>query len=383
MHAIELRKPDGRALTLYGRAPVTDVGPLYAPPAGQPGDPHLRWQPLRGEWVAYAPHRQDRTFLPAAADNPLRPSADPARPTELPTGSYDIAVFDNLFPSLRQDAGPPPALPVPTRPASGHCEVVVFTRDPAASLASLPVDHIDLLLEVWGDRTRRIGGRPGIRYVLPFENRGAEVGVTLHHPHGQLYAYPFVPPVPAAARRREVAHFSAHGATLLQNLIDREVRDGRRMLYAGRHAVAFVPVAARYPYEVWLAPRRPAPWLHDLTGEERRDLARALATVVRKYDGLWARPFPYVMAWYQATTGTTAGDPTPGAHLHAEFLPPCRRRDRLKYLAGTELAAGTFVCDALPEDTARELQKVPVSLDDVPPGPAAQSAADGTSTRPA
>jgi UDPglucose--hexose-1-phosphate uridylyltransferase len=360
MHSLDLTRPDGRQLTLYARQPLT--GPVEAPGAfAEPlkGSPHLRWHPLRAEWVTYAAYRQDRTFLPPPEYNPLAPTSDPAHPTELPQGDWEVAVFDNRFPSLALSAEDPPSHVVPTAPARGKCEVVVFTQDAGSSLGALPLDHIELLLGVWGDRTTRLIATPGIEYVLAFENRGAEVGVTLHHPHGQIYAYPFIPPVPARMQQTAMEHFQAHGQGLMQDLIQRELSDGRRIIYSGDHAVAFVPVCARYPYEVWLATVKPVPTFAHLDALGRADIARALQTVLRKFDGLWGKPFPYLMVWYQAPTD---GKPHPEAHLHAQFYPPYRTRDRLKFLAGTELGAGLFAMDALPEDKARELQAVRVSI---------------------
>jgi UDPglucose--hexose-1-phosphate uridylyltransferase len=364
MHRHELTKSDGRTLLLYGRRRFD--APAVAPsPAGGTvaANPHLRWHPLREEWVAYAAHRQDRTFLPPPEYNPLAVTVDPDNPTELPAGDWDVAVFDNRFPSLAPDAHSPPALTVPTAAGRGKCEVVVYAQDPRTSLGALPLDHVELLLAVWGERTRRLGASPDIAYVLPFENRGAEVGVTLHHPHGQLYAYPFVPPVPATLQRATLAHHARHGGSLLGSMIADEIADGRRILYQGPHAVAFVPVCARYAYETWVAPIEPVADLAALSPAQRSDLARALKTVLRKFDGLWSRPFPYLMAWFQAPTD---GQPHPESHLHAQFYPPYRTRDKLKVLAGTELAAGMFAADALPEDKARELQQVPVTLDATP-----------------
>jgi UDPglucose--hexose-1-phosphate uridylyltransferase len=360
MHRLELTKPDGRRLTLFSRHPITNVGSIPSPRA-QPvhPNPHFRWHPLRCEWVAYAAYRQDRTFLPPPEYNPLRACTDPANPTELPSGDYDIAVFDNLFPTLALTARDPPPLEVETRAGIGHCEVVVFTQDSKASLGSLPIDHIALLLEVWGERTQQLAARRVLEYVLPFENRGVEVGVTLHHPHGQVYAYPFVPPVPERMQRSQREHYATHGRALLETLIDAELRTRTRVLYEGPHAVAFLPAWARYPYEVWVAPRMARAYFHDLSPDERTDLARALKTVLLKYDGLWQRPFPYIMAWFQAPTDGAAH---PESHLHAEFYPPYRTREKLKYLAGTEIAAGMFASDALPEDKARELQAVKVTL---------------------
>lgn len=362
MFKAELVKPDGRLLTLYARAPFAapDVAPSPFPEPLS-GGPHLRWHPLRGEWVTYAAYRQHRTFLPPPEYNPLAVTVDPAHPTELPGGAWEVAVFDNRFPSLSSAAAePPPQTIVPTAPASGHCEVVVFTKDAGSSLGALPLPHIELVLDVLGDRTDLLGGRTDVQYVLPFENRGAEVGVTLHHPHGQIYAYPVVPPVPERMQRQALEHHTRHGSGLMQRLIEAEREDGRRMLYAGPHAVAFVPVCARYPYEVWVAPSEPLASFVQLSAAQRADLARALKTVLLKYDGLWQRSLPYLMAWYQAPTD---GLSHPESHLHAQFYPPYRTRDRLKYLAGTEIGAGFFAMDALPEDKARELQAVCVALE--------------------
>ena len=320
----------------------------------------MRWHPLRGEWVTYAAYRQDRTFLPPPQYNPLAVTVDPQQPTELPNGNWDIAVFDNRFPSLSSAprADPLQQLAVPTAPASGQCEVVVFGRD-QTPLGQSALAHIELLFEVLADRTKTLARRPEVKYVLPFENRGAEVGVTLHHPHGQIYAYPVVPPVPARMQELATQHYAKCGRGILQDMIEDERRDGRRIVYEGTDAIAFVPVCARYPYEVWVAPIRPVPDFTALSSTQRADLARALKTVLLKYDGLWQRPFPYVMAWYQAPTD---GQPHPESHLQAQFFPPYRTRDRLKYLAGTEIAAGFFAMDALPEDKARELQQVEVTL---------------------
>lgn len=361
MHRRELRKPDGRRLTLYARAALPDdlTAPSPSRAAHQP-NPHLRWHPLRGEWVAYAGHRQHRTFLPPPEYNPLAPSRDPGNPTEVPDAPWDVAVFDNLFPTLAAGAHDPPALEIPTAPGQGACEVVVFTRDAQATLGSLPLSHLELLVDVWADRQEVLGARPDVAYVFPFENRGVEVGVTLHHPHGQIYAYPFVPPVAARELAQQREYLEKTGRGLLADMIERELAGGERVLYRGSHAAAFMPICARYTYEVWVAPRRAAPSFAALTREERADFARALKTVLMKYDALWSRPFPYILAFHQAPTD---GAPHPEAHLHAEFYPAYRLPGRLKYLAGSEAGAGVFTADSLPEDTVKQLQAIAVDVD--------------------
>ena len=361
MYQLVLRKPDGRQLTLYSRKPIDSninaPSPFTSPLKGMP---HMRWHPLRNEWVTYAAYRQDRTFLPPPEYNPFAVTVSTDNPTEVPPGNWDIAVFDNRFPALELTAHEAPDLSVPTRPGNGKCEVVVFAQKPDTSLSALPLDHLELLVEVWAARTEALAAIPEIKYVLPFENRGAEVGVTLHHPHGQIYAYPVVPPVPERMHSAAAAYYTAHGRGILQDLIQAESRDRIRVVYESEHAVAFVPVCARYPYEVWIAPIEPAENFAKLSRLQRRDLARALKTVTLKYDALWNRPFPYLMAWYQAPTD---GKPHPESHVHAEFYPPYRTPTKLKYLAGTELAAGLFAMDVLPEDKARELRDIEVKLE--------------------
>lgn len=360
MHKLSLTKPDGRALHLYAHEPLP-AGIVADGPRGGGGS-HLRWHPFRGEWVVYATHRQTRTFLPPAEFDPLKPTTDPDNPTEVPAGPWDVAVFDNLFPALSKDPpDPPEVLFVDTAPGRGACEVVVFTQDQSTSLGALPLSQIELILEVWADRTREIGARDDIVYVFPFENRGVEVGVTLHHPHGQIYAYPFVPPIPARELANQKDYYEARGRGMLADLLSAELAAGERVVYAGPRAAAIVPVCARYAYEVWVAPIDPVPSFMSLDAATRADLARALKTVLLKFDRLWNKPFPYLMVCHQAPTD---GHDHPYAHLRIDFYPPYRMPGRLKYLAGTEIGAGVFTADTLPEDKAAELRAVEVSLDD-------------------
>jgi UDPglucose--hexose-1-phosphate uridylyltransferase len=365
LHRRSLRKPDGRELVLYSREPL-DPDPadpaLAAPQAGAAGprSSHLRWHPLRGEWVVYAAHRQDRTFLPPPGWDPLAPTADPAAPTEVPPGNWQVAVFENLFSALGSAgdaaADGAPSQIVATAPCGGRTEVVVFTQDPRGSLGGLPLDRIALVVDVWADRTLELGRLDEVACVFPFENRGVEVGVTLQHPHGQIYAYPFVPPIVARELELMRAHHVTHGRGLFEDLLAAELAAGERTLYAGARAVAWVPVCARWAYEIWIAPRRPAATLDALDAPERLDLARALQLCLRKLDALWRRPMPYLLAVHQAPARGTH----PYAHVHLEIYPWLRMPDRLKYLAGSELGAGVFTADTLPELTARELRAVEV-----------------------
>jgi UDPglucose--hexose-1-phosphate uridylyltransferase len=170
-----------------------------------------RWNPILGEWVITAAHRQDRTFLPPAEFCPLCPARPGGPPTEIGRDDFEVAVFDNRFPSLRPDPEPPAvdgtAL-TPVEPSFGACDVVVYTPDHAGQLGSLSVGHVRHLVAVWAHRTLVLGARDKVAYVYAFENRGQEIGVTLHHPHGQIYAYPTIPPL----LEREVENAREHEA---------------------------------------------------------------------------------------------------------------------------------------------------------------------------
>jgi UDPglucose--hexose-1-phosphate uridylyltransferase len=169
-----------------------------------------------------------------------------------------------------------------------------------------------------------------------------------------------VPPIPARALEQQRVYLSRHGTGLLEDFVAREIAAGTRMLYSAAHVAAFVPICARYAYEVWIATHRPVPSVASLSADERADFARALKTVLLKLDGLWQRPMPYILAFQQAPTD---GEPHPEAHFHVQIYPALRMRDRLKYLAGSEIGAGVFTADTLPEQSVTDLQAVAVNLD--------------------
>ena len=316
----------------------------------------LRWNPLLREWLITATHRQDRTFLPPADYCPLCPSVPGREPTEIDRADFEIAVFDNRFPSLRLTPEEPAVAGTdltPVRPSYGACEVVVYTPAHDATLADASREHLERLIAVWAHRTLELGAHDGVDYVFVFENKGEAIGVTLNHPHGQIYAYPYLPPM----IEREVAasdeHMAEHDACLWCRLQEQELTDGRRMVAENASWVAGVPFAARWPYEVHLVPRRHVGWLHELSAAERRDLAAVLGSLLRGYDRLFDFSLPYIMAMHQRPTDGRDRD---AYHLHIEFYPPNRTATKLKYLAGSEAGAGAFINDTLPEETAPRLR---------------------------
>ncbi|HEY4844847.1 MAG TPA: galactose-1-phosphate uridylyltransferase [Candidatus Dormibacteraeota bacterium] len=327
----DIVQPDGRRVHLYGDFDPAPDG--YQAPAMPNGVYQRRWNPLRREWVLVAASRQARTFLPERAECPLCPSS-PGHSTEIPAARFQAAVFENRFPAM-----------VPEPPAGGSCEVVVYTDEHEGSFATLTAARLERLAEVWTDRYRDLTARRGIKYVFIFENRGEQVGVTLHHPHGQIYAYPFVPPVAATELRRQA------GGCLQCRLVRDELKGRRRLLINEGGIIAYVPGYARWPYEVHVATRAHRPALPDLSPAGRLALLAAMQRVTRAYDRLLDLPMPYMMAMHQAGAA-----PSPAAHLHVEFYPILRDRGKLKYLAGSESGAGVFINDTLAEESADRLR---------------------------
>ena len=319
----------------------------------------LRWDPTLREWVAYATRRQDRTFLPPAEYCPLCPTKPGGFPTEIERERYGIVVFENKFPSFAPDAGVPDepgSALTPTAPGRGVCEVVVYSDNHDATLASLDERRIANLIEVWADRYRDLGAREQVAYVFIFENKGEAIGVTLHHPHGQIYGFPFIPPRPAqelqaATKYRE----DSNGSCLHCDVLAQEHEDGRRVVVKGEHFTAFVPFYAHFPFEAHVYAGRCAPSIADLDADEIRDLVSVLKRLLVGYDALFGFPLPYMMVMHQAPT---AGEDYEGiAHFHIEFYPPNRTGDKLKYQAGSETGAGAFVMDELPEKSAETLRR--------------------------
>jgi UDPglucose--hexose-1-phosphate uridylyltransferase len=352
------RLADGRELIYFDAAPgadrdVPDPRPLPPrPPASQ-----LRYDPLTEEWIAIAGHRQDRTFLPPPDQCPLCPSA-PGRPSEIPASGYDVVVFENRFPSFSftpvefEQAGGLSEV----RAGVGRCEVVCFTADHDASFADLPPERVALVMEAWADRTAELGALPGVEQVFCFENRGAEIGITLAHPHGQIYAYPYVTPRTLRTLAAAERHRERTGGNLFADVLAAERAAGVRVVAENPHWTAFVPAAARWPFEVHVYPRRRVPDLPALDAAERAAFGPLYTEVLRRLDGLFGVRMPYVAAWHQAPVRTGRDL----AYLRLELFSIRRAPDKLKYLAGSESAMGAFINDVTPEQAARMLREAPV-----------------------
>ncbi|BCL28402.1 galactose-1-phosphate uridylyltransferase [Streptomyces aurantiacus] len=350
MKKTSTRLADGRELIYYDSRDDTVRDAVDRRPLGRTvTTSEVRLDPLLGDAVAVASHRQARTYHPPADECPLCPS-EGDRLSEIPDSSYDVAVFENRFPSLAGDAG--------------RCEVVCFTSDHDASFARLTEEQAGLVLDAWTDRTAELSHLPSVEQVFCFENRGAEIGVTLGHPHGQIYAYPFTTPRTALMLRSVAAYKQGtDGENLFDAVLEWELA-GERVVLETEHWVAFVPYAAHWPYEVHLYPRRRVPDLLGLDEGARTEFPKVYLELLRRFDRIFGEgepPTPYISAWHQAPFGTLEefdGVARDDFALHLELFTIRRTSGKLKFLAGSESGMSVFINDVPPETAAQRLREV-------------------------
>lgn len=396
---------DGRELFYFDDADTT-LGPERAVDVRvlgpRPETATMRQDVLTGDWISIAANRQNRVFLPPPDRDPLAPQSSD-NPSEIPA-VYDVAVFENRSPSFGPALGRGAAHPLPnqgdsapepganrdfgsastespsfgqgaeyiaardaprglddldefglgrTRSSVGRCEVVCFSPDTSGSFGTQTESRARTVVEAWADRTAALSALPGVEQVFPFENRGEAIGVTLHHPHGQIYAYPYITP----RTTRVLDSIDRTTPQLFQLILDSE-REGPRVLLSGEHWTAYVPFAARWPVEVHLLPHRQVPDFAATTSAERDELAGLYLRLLRGIDAMYDSPTPYIAAWHQAPVHR--GRET--VRLHLELTSPRRAADRLKYLAGSEAAMGAWIGDVAPEDAAADIRKAIESI---------------------
>jgi UDPglucose--hexose-1-phosphate uridylyltransferase len=342
---------DGRELIYFDDADTT-LGEERAADARhldpRPETATMRQDVLTGEWISIASARQNRVFLPPADQDPLAP-ATPANPSEVPS-NYDVAVFENRSPSFGPRTGAEFTLEQldeiglgRSLPSIGRCEVVCFSPEHEGSFGSQTPSRARTVIEAWADRTAALSALPGIQQVFPFENRGEAIGVTLLHPHGQIYSYPYVTP----RTKRLLESIDRFGPGLFESILESE-RASDRVVISGEHWTAFVPFAARWPVEVHMLPHRHVPDFAATSDEERDELAGLYLTLLRGIDELYDTPTPYIAAWHQAPVNVGRDD----IRLMLQVTSPRRAENKLKYLAGSEAAMGAWIGDVTPEATA-------------------------------
>jgi len=308
----------------------------------------LRWHPLLREWVGVANVRQHRPQLPQTWC-PFCPGSG-----KVPD-HYDVHLYPNDFAALGTDNAPfsPETGIFCTTGAQGYCDVVLYSPNHTLIPSQLPPEHWRKIVDLWTNRTAELFANDLIQLVYAFENTGIAIGVTMPHPHGQIYSFPFVPPLIQRELDGARAHYEANNKeNLYLRLLDAELKDGRRIVASNDHFVAFVPFAARFPAEVQIYARRHVTALMDLSNDEKNALAQLIKIVRMKYDNLFGFAMPLMMVVRQR--------PAKGDHpyflFHVEFLPIQRSATKLKYLAGVETGAGTFLNDTIAENKAAELR---------------------------
>ena len=326
------------------------------PAIDRPDVAEMRLDSLTSEWVSVAAHRHGRAFLPPANQCPLCPTTAENQ-SELPD-NFDVAVFENKSPSFGPELlevsdkryADVAGLPLgSTRKSIGRCEVVVFSPEHLGSLGALPLERVNTVIDALADRTEHLQSLPGVMQVFPFENRGQDIGVTLHHPHGQIYAYPFVTP----RTQKLLASIERYGDNLFAQTLDFE-KNSERMLIGSENFTAYVPFAGRWPIEIHLLPNRHVQNLAQLSDGERTELADVYRRLLKSLDEIYETPTPYIAAWHQAPL-IEAGK---NVRLQLQITSPRRAADKLKYLAGSESAMGAFIADFAPEKTAGQLREV-------------------------
>lgn len=351
---------DGRTIRYYDTQGQDRSAVDKREAESQPAIGEMRLDLLNNEWVVMAAHRQGRAFLPPKELNPLAPSR-PGFLTEIPESDYEVVIFDNRSPSLREpnskvDIPKELSFETPPVPAAGKCEVVCFTSNYEASFKDLSIRQIRTVMEAWRDRVTELSQIPYIEHIAPFENRGEEVGVTLSHPHGQIYAYPYLPPRTERMLATARAHHQRTGRILLDDIVERELKDQVRIVSQNDEWVAYVPYAARYPFEIHLAPRKSVPDLASLSEAACEAFAPIAKEILHRLDGVFDTKMAYIAAWHQAPVRTGRDV----LRLHWQITSVRRAPGKLKYLAGSESAFGAFMMDLWPEQSAQQLREVKI-----------------------
>lgn len=359
-------------------APTRDKDGNLVPPQS----PIMRQDPLTGDWIPMNPARMNRPITAGkgatAHGNPLaaRKPGDPYQDGEVPDTDYDVVVFENRFPSMRQISGVTPTTTYvdgnklwPQREANGRCEVICFDPDEQSLPAQLPVSRLRTVVEAWAFRTAELSKLDGIKQVFPFENHGVEIGVSLAHPHGQIYAYPFITPKLEAELKHTQAYHEKTGGNLLHDILHAELDAKERVILRNRTWAAYVPAAARWPLEVHVVPLRDGILtLDQLNDDERWGLAQMYSTLLKRGNAFFdtgdgkGMNLPYIAAWHQAPIDDPRRE---NYRLNLQFFSFRRAANKIKYLAGSESGMAAWISDTTPEAIAHRFHELgPIDIED-------------------
>lgn len=345
---ISMKMADGRQLLYFfdESSEPTEPKPDLRPQEQRPETNQLRKDVLSGDWISVSPHRGARAFLPPKQSCPLCPSTNQYQ-SEIPD-RFDVAVFENKNPSfgpLNESINPSGDDFNQSAKATGRCEVVVFSPEHEGSLAGQTPERFKTVVNAWIHRTRELSMIEGIQQVFIFENRGEEIGVTLHHPHGQIYSYPFITPT----TKKLIDQVDNHQGDFFDGLLQSEISQ-ERVLLSTEHFLAFVPFAARWPIEIHILPKSHKAFLTDLNEAETDDFANIYQKLLIAIDSLYPNPTPYIAAIHQAPLNRA------DLRMMVKITSPRRAENNLKYLAGSESAMGAFITDTSPEAIAEQIR---------------------------
>ncbi|MEW8972602.1 MAG: galactose-1-phosphate uridylyltransferase [Tissierellaceae bacterium] len=314
----------------------------------------LRWNPLLRDWTMVAANRQNRPdmpkdFCPFCPDSGKVPE------------DYDVYKYDNDFPVLSQNPPKPDDVGSEfyrVRESYGKCEVILYSPDHNASLCELEVGHIKKLVELWLERFNELSRDEKIKYILIFENRGKEVGVTMPHPHGQIYGYPFIPLKIKTELDSAREYFHENSECLFCKMNQEEMTFKDRVIIENEDFIAYLPFFTDYPYGMYISSKRHIPNLLQFTEGERVNFAKILKDVTGTFDSLFNKRFPYMMAIHQSPVNSLEyGNYEEYYHFHVEFYPPLRGENSIKYNASSETGAWAAANPRSLEDTAVELKR--------------------------
>lgn len=311
----------------------------------------LRYNPLTKDWVMIASHRQNRPQMPKDWC-PFCPGSG-----KVPD-HYVVYKYDNDFPALSQNPPKPDEVSTElyqTAESYGKCEVILYSPEHTTTLAQLDEGHIRKLVDLWTERFETIKEDKKIKYVFIFENRGDVVGVTMPHPHGQIYGYPFVPKKLELELAASKEHKENTGKCLICNMIEEEQKFGQRVIMENDDFITFLPFYSEYPYGVYIASKRHLGTLSDMSDAEKNNLANILKSTVGTLDSLFDYPFPYMMCMHQLPVN--GEDASEYYHYHIEFFPPMRSKDKQKFNASSETGAWAHCNPTAPEEKAQELRE--------------------------
>jgi UDPglucose--hexose-1-phosphate uridylyltransferase len=336
-----INRGEGKELILFSKKKLNYKVFEGLPPVSG-NQTHLRFHPTRSEWVGYSTTRQNRTFLPNTMECPLCPMTNDKELSDIPVDQYEVAIFTNRFSSLQLQDSKIPSLELETNQATGTCDVVSYSSNHQDQFSNLPQERIELIIHALSNRTQELLENPNIKYILPFENKGKEIGVTLDHPHGQIYSFGHIPEI---IKRQSIAQQGKP----LENYLSKIPEE--LILKKNSTGICFVPRWARYPFEIWIVPYRRVPDIYSLSDDEKKDLAELMHDASKRLDGVFDTPMPYTLAWQLSPRGYEDSH-----HFHLCFQPIRRSKTKLKYLAGVEQITGFFLVDLPPERSARILR---------------------------